>query len=360
MKEMLKDLLEAYSPSSQESLAIDVWDKYCSKIPKTTHTYSDKMGNSAWSWGNGKTKILLSAHLDEIALIVSSISEEGFITMNQFAGVDKNVLIGSQIVLMSKNGPVKAIAHSLPIHLQHATKSDNKVTEIYEVKFDVGASSKKEVEELGIYIGCLGVLDRNINLEFGKSGKFYGNALDDKIGVYTIFKVLNDLANDENSYKLEDKFTLTILATTQEESGLRGAIRASRNINPDISIDLDVTHANDCKLFSGERFGNIKLGQGVVIEFGQDKSRRLANLFIDLAEKHDVKYQTGVARCGGTNTNAIELNTSDCETMLLSIPLLSMHTQNETMHWDDVNGTVELIKYYLKTFDAAEKEGQWI
>lgn len=350
MKEMLKDLLEAYSPSSQESLAISVWNDYCSKIPDTIHSYSDKMGNSAWSWGNGKTKILLSAHLDEIALIVSSISEEGFVTMNQFAGVDKNVLIGSQIVLMSKKGPVKAIAHSLPIHLQHATKSDNKVTEIYEIKFDVGASSKKEVEDMGIFVGCLGVLDRNINLNFGNSGKFYGNALDDKIGVYTIFKVLSDIANDENYKSLKDEITLTILATTQEESGLRGAIRASRNINPDISIDIDVTHANDCKLFSGERFGNIKLGSGVVIEFGQDKSRYIANSLINLAEKNNVKYQTGVSRCGGTNTNAIELNTSDCETMLLSIPLLSMHTQNETMHWDDVNSTIDLIKLYLKLF----------
>jgi aspartyl aminopeptidase len=219
-------------------------------------------------------------------------------------------------------------------------------------KKDVFPKSVKE-EKLIKYL-------ENKGVHLGSDYSVYFNSdINDKIGVYTIFKVLNDLANDENSYKLEDKFTLTILATTQEESGLRGAVRASRNINPDISIDLDVTHANDCKLFSGERFGDIKLGQGVVIEFGQDKSRRLANLFIDLAEKHDVKYQTGVARCGGTNTNAIELNTSDCETMLLSIPLLSMHTQNETMHWEDVNGTVELIKYYLKTFDTVEK-GQWI
>ena len=61
------------------------------------------------------------------------------------------------------------------------------------------------------------------------------------------------------------------------------------------------------------------------------------------ATLHNLKFQRGVARCGGTNTDAIQLNSRDCETMLVSIPNLSMHTQNETCDWRDVEDAIKII-----------------
>lgn len=340
-KKFLEEILNAYSPSGQEENAITVWNSWCSKLG-LKHYYQDKIGNSAWSWGDGPIKIMISGHLDEIAMAVGNITEEGYLVLKNMAGIDKKVLPGSQVVILGDKGPVKGIVQSLAIHLQHAEKVIDKVSEIHELKVDIGCENKEEVIEAGVWPGCLVVFERNINLDFGKN-KIHGNALDDKIGVFCVYEVLRRLTTEDNGPSLKNKITVIGVGAVQEESGLRGMTVASHNLNPDISIDLDVTHASNGGMYSTDKYGDVKLGKGTVIEFGQDKSRRLAKDMIKIAKENNIPFQTSVARCGGTNTDAIQLYSADCETMLLSLPLTSMHTPNETMNWIDIEATINLL-----------------
>ena len=212
------------------------------------------------------------------------------------------------------------------------------------MKVDVGAESKEEVEEMGISVGSPVVFKRNVYMNLGKN-RLTGNALDDKAGTYVTYEVLKYFK--EHEAELPKNITLIGLACTGEESGLRGAIMSSKNINPDISIDFDVTFAN-IGLFKDDEYGKISLGKGPVIEYGQDKSRKLSDKLKEIAKENNIPYQVQVSRSGGTNTDEIQLMSRDCETTLISLPLSSMHTQNETMDWRDIKNSIELVIKYIK------------
>jgi endoglucanase len=344
----MEEILSAKSPSSVENEGIKVWDNFMSGLHGFTHTYEDNIKNSGWSIGHGSEKVLLSGHIDEIALSVISIDSDGFITLASMAGADKKCLPGSKLLVLADSGKwIPGIIHKAPLHIEHVEKTIDKVCNYKELKLDVGASSKEEVENMGIFPGSPVVFDRNIILEFGEN-KVVGNALDDKAAIYVISQVAAYLSELDVDNPIFYKYKFIFLAGTQEETGCRGLTVASKNINPDISIDLDVTFACDGGLVtSGSAGGEVYLGKGPVIEFGPDKNREIALELVNLAKEKEIPYQRAFSRNGGTDTNTIQLSSKDCKTVLLSIPNMSMHTQNETCDWRDLGACVDLIISYF-------------
>ena len=341
-KEFLKKLLEAKSPSGVEKEAINVWDSEMESIG-LKHYYKDPIGNSGWSLGEGATKVLLSGHLDEVAMAVVKVDDDGYLGIANMAGIDKKCLPGSKVQVLSELGKwIPGIIQKAPIHVE---EDRDKAEKLESLVLDLGCESKSEVSELAIYPGCPIVHERNINLEFGQH-RLYGNALDDKIGVFITAEVARIMVSKATPELLE-KYTFIFLATTQEESGLRGAAVAAENIKPNISIDIDVTFATNGGLVSSSKYGEVKLGSGPVIEFGQDKDRDTSIHLIQLASQLGISVQRGFARCGGTNTDEIQLNGGYCRTNLISIPNMSMHTPNETCDWRDVEGAIKLISGYF-------------
>ena len=169
----------------------------------------------------------------------------------------------------------------------------------------------------------------------------------DKAGIFICLRIIQQLVHYKSTW--DKKYTVIFLAATQEETGLRGAKVAASAINPDISIDFDVTFAcNNGRGVKREKYGNIKLGEGGVIQFGPDKSERLNSILIDAAEHNDIKYQRGVSRAGGTNTSAIQLAAADCETTLISIPNKDMHTPVELVSKDDIESIISLVSLVIE------------
>ena len=343
-KQFLKKLLETPTPSGLETLGLKAWEDEMSAIGN--RYYQDKSGNLAFSLGTGPVKVLLSGHIDEICMAVRFITKDGFLVPTGMGGIDKKVLPGRNVLVMRgydvMGGTIEGIVHKPAIHIEYGEeKLKEKAYDLDDMRIDIGAESKEEIiEEYGIRIGSLIVPGRHINLEFGKT-KLHGNSLDDKAGVFVVSEVLRNLSACSGEW--ETKYTIIGLACTGEESGLLGAHRAAHQINPDISIDLDVTHANHGGQYPEEKYGDIKLGSGVVLEYGQDKSRRLNSLLRKVAVEGEIKTQDSVSRIGGTNTAKFYLESADAETTLLSLPLLSMHTPVETMDWRDIKGAIDLL-----------------
>ncbi len=111
-KDFLKELLSTHSPSGYEKEAVDVFSKYVAPFSK--HEFSDKVGNAAFSVGKGNIKLMLSAHVDEIALQVQNIDDKGFIHFISDGGVDKKVLLGSTVIIHTANGPIHGVIGELP------------------------------------------------------------------------------------------------------------------------------------------------------------------------------------------------------------------------------------------------------
>lgn len=342
----LKKLLEAPSPSGIETAALDVFKN---EMKDFRTFYYDKMGNTAYAYGDGDTYILLSGHIDEVSCRVSYIADNGIISMLPVGGPDGKVFISSHINILTDDGTlIDGIVEKKAIHCEEADDR-KKVDEIHKMKINVGAESKAEVESMGIHIGSPIIYSRNTNMNFGKN-QICSQGLDDKIGVFIASEIMKRLKDDyDYAYRGHfpswgDKYTVICLAAVQEETGLRGANVAAAAINADVSIDFDVTFANDgdVKLDKG-KYGDLKLGNGGVIQYGPDKSDRLNRILVGTGIEKDIKFQMNATRAGGTNTNAIQLRSKDCETTLMSIPNRSMHTSVEVVDWRDVQSIVDIV-----------------
>jgi endoglucanase len=258
-KEFLKKLLETPSPSGIEELGLKVWEERMKGVG--TPFYKDKMGNTAYSIGSGPLKVMFSAHIDEIAMSVGYITDSGFIIPKNMGGVDKKVLPGSAVLILREPNleSIEGVVHKNPIHIEYQEeKLKNKVLDFDDFRIDIGAESKEEVETLGIHVGSPIVHGRIINLDFG-SHRVHGNSLDDKAGVFVVSEVMERLAEYTGQVEWKQKYTVIGCACVGEESGLLGAHKAARQINPDISIDLDVLHAADTELYDKTKYGEIKL-----------------------------------------------------------------------------------------------------
>lgn len=333
--ELLRDLCLALSPSGSEERATSVWDSYCSNIEGSKHFYTDKIGNSGWSLGNGPIKVMLSGHIDEVQARVQDISEDGMITIISTGGIDAKALLSSSVLLLGDNDVIKGFIGKKPIHLDYEDKGDIKLENF---RVDVGATSKAEVEDMGIRVGTIVVYDRRWE-EIGKDGDIIvATGLDDKVGVYISYEILNRLSTWSDKSWM-DKYTVMAVSMTQEETGCRGAGIAAHNINPDISIDFDVTFCNDGGLGISSKTGNVKLGKGGVIDYGPDKSERINKLLRETPFSH----QAISGRAGGTNTHAIQDEAMDCETTIMSIPNRNMHTSVEMVSKKDVESIINSV-----------------
>ena len=335
----LKTLLKTTSVSGHEFKAVSVYEEYMKQF-STKVLFSkqkDNIGNSIFSVNHKKDqkKIMISGHIDEIGLQVQYITNEGFIKVIRVGGVDLKTLPGSKVIIYGKNGPVMGIIGKEAIH----TESDrNSIIPLKNLKIDIGVNNKEDAESLVEIGDPITFYDKPI-FGFGKDEKLViSKGLDDKIGVFITSEVLKKLSNESNLNS-----SIYGVAMTQEEVGLRGAMVLSKNLNPDISIDIDVTFATDDLYTNYEEYGDVQLGKGCVICFGPDKSSRLCKLMKSIAKEKEIKHQVIATNCGGTNTCVIQENSFNCETVLISIPIRNMHTQVEMINMDDVNSAIDLI-----------------
>ena len=334
-------LLRTPSPGGHEREALDVFIEkvrtYLDQEPET-----DNFGNTYFKAGHGDIKILLSGHIDEVHAMVTNISDDGMIAIGQAGGIDKKDLVASKVILLrDDHQTVEGAVIKLPIHLEYREETTDEVNTFDKLRVDIGAETKQQVIDAGIHPGTPVMYQRDYIPDFGEN-RLLGTGLDDKIGLFVAEEIFADIINPKHYPRdWQEKYTVYCLAATQEELGCRSVCVAARRINPDISIDFDVTFATDGDLgIDKNKYCDIKLGKGVVISYGGDKSNRLNSIFKSGPYNHQ---EAAGGRAGGTNTSNIQLFSNDCETTLLSIPNRSMHTRVEVCDWRDVQSAVDKV-----------------
>jgi endoglucanase len=350
-KEFLQNLLTAYSPSGYEKNATSVFEDYMGTFD-ANHEFTDKVGNVCYSIGDGKVSIMLSGHVDEIALQIQHIDDKGFIHFVKDGGVDPKVLLGSTVMIMSSvtGKPVPGIIGKKPIHVEwHADDEKNKATQIKDMKIDIGVDTKEEAMAL-VGIGDP-IIIQDIPLEFGVN-RFVGRGLDDKVGVFIVGEVMKQLSmvgTRLNNVKVYG------VACVQEETTASGAVISAANINPDYSIDYDVTFATDDDYVKPEEWGNIKLGKGGAIAHGVNNNPSFTKMIKEVCKEHNIPYQEFVAPSHGTDTLYIKQASSDCATQLLSIPNRNMHTQVEMCDYRDLKSLIDMtVATIMKINDSVK------
>jgi len=344
-KQFLHALMSAPSPSGFESPCVELFDRHLAGWARKE--YSDNTGNSVFSIGsdNAPIKIMISAHIDEIAMLVQNIDDKGFIHFVGDGGVDKKTLPGSRVKIITSNGYVYGVIGKAPIHVEKGEER-NKVMEIKDMKIDIGVESKESAAAL-VSIGDPILVDVE-PVDIGEH-RVTGRGLDDKAGIFVVGEVVKELYR----HNLK-KVKVYAVACTQEETTASGAIISGANINPDYSIDFDVTFATDDGHVDANDWGDIKLGKGGAIAHGTNCFPPLVKLIKEECVDKGIPFQEFVAPDCGTDTIYIKQASSNAKTTLLSIPNRNMHTATEVCDYRDLQSLVDMTVAAILRID---KEG---
>lgn len=334
-KKFLFDYLNNASPTGFEQSGQQIWLDY---IKPYINDYMVDVYGTAVGIINpkGTYKVVIEAHADEISWFVNYITDEGYIYVRRNGGSDHQIAPSMRVNIYGAKGIVKGVFGWPAIHVRDAAKEETPT--LKNIFIDIGAESKKEVEEMGVHVGSVAVFQDEL-IELNKN-YLTGRALDNRMGGYMIAEVARRL--QENKKKLP--FCLYVVNAVQEEIGLRGAEMISRRLKPDLAICTDVTHDTQSPMYNKKESGNMKCGGGPVLCYGPAVQNNVLKMIIDVAQKKKIPFQRqAVSRSTGTDTDSFAYSSEGVASALISLPLKYMHTTVETVHKEDVENVINLI-----------------
>jgi tetrahedral aminopeptidase len=334
-KKFLFDYLNNASPTGFESPGQQIWLDYLK--PFIDDYMIDVYGTAVGIVNpKAKYKVVIEAHADEISWFVNYITDDGYIYVRRNGGSDHQIAPSMRVNIHTDKGLVKGVFGWPAIHVRDAGREE--APSLKNIFIDIGAASKKEVEAMGVHVGCVAVFEDEL-MELNKNF-LVGRALDNRMGGYMIAEVTRRL--HENKKKLP--FGLYVVNAVQEEIGLRGAEMISRRIKPDLAICTDVTHDTQSPMYNKKESGNLKCGLGPVVCYGPAVQNNVLKMIIDVAQKKKIPFQRqAVSRSTGTDTDSFAYSAEGVASALISLPLKYMHTTVETVHKEDVENVINLI-----------------
>ena len=334
MLELLKELCRLNGVSGAEDPVRNFIQTQAQ--PYADSLRSDALGNLiVFKRGKKSTgnKLLLAAHMDEVGVIVTRITEEGFLKFDFVGGVDRRVAIGKPVVLGENEIP--GLIGLKAIHLV-SREEEEKVPKTDALYIDLGAKDREEAEKLvppGTYGSFVGPPQ-----EFGQ-GFLKAKAIDDRIGCAIMLELLKeDLPLD-----------VTFAFTAQEEVGTRGAFGSAFSVSPEVALVLETTTAADLPGVEGAR-RVCAPGKGPVISYMDGATIYDRDLFENLrrlAEEHGIPWQTKEYIAGGNDARTIQRSRSGVRVAALSAAVRYLHAPATVGSLADFENMWKLTRLFL-------------
>jgi len=293
----------------------------------------DKIGNLIVQKNRSEQgpKIMLAAHMDEVALMITDLTADGLLKFRPVGGIDSRILVSKPVKINSLVGVIGAKA----IHLQKPQERQQalKIDQLY---IDIGAKTKEEAEKqvkLGDYAYFL------TKTEPLGEGYLKGKAFDDRVGCY----VLSEIFKKDYSLNLVGAYTV------QEEVGLRGAKVAAYHVQPDFAIVLEGTIAADM-IHLEEHEWVTELGKGPALSIMDHTTLynpKLIEQVAQLAKNNEIPLQFRRGNSGGNDAGKIHLSREGIPTIAISVPCRYIHSTASIISEDDVKNTISLIDLIL-------------
>ncbi len=342
----LEEYLNNAAPTGYESNGQKIWMKYLK--PYVDEFITDNYGTAVGVINpDKKFKVVIEGHSDEISWYVNYITDNGLIYVIRNGGSDHQIAPSKWVNIHTKKGIVKGVFGWPAIHVRdHAKEAPPKIDNIF---IDIGAKDKKEVEKMGVHVGC--VITYPDSFHILNKNKFVCRAIDNRAGGFMIAEVARLLK--ENKDKLP--FCLYVTNSVQEEIGLRGAEMITNTLKPDVAIVTDVTHDTSTPMIEAKKQGDAKIGKGPVVTYAPAVQNNLREKIISIAEKNKIPYQRlASSRYTGTDTDAFAYSNGGVPSALISLPLRYMHTTVEMVQKEDVENVIRLIYETLKNIKSNE------
>lgn len=341
--ELLKKLSEARGISGRENtvraIILDEIRPFAEQIDITP------LGNII-AYRKGKKpapkKLMISAHMDEVGLIVTHITDEGLLKFGTVGGINRRVLPGKSVTVGEN---VHGVVGVKPIHLLKKDEAEKSVP-VDELYIDIGALTREEAETT-VKPGDEVTFDSVFDTE---NGTVKGRALDDRAGC----AILIELMKNEPEY--DTVFTFVV----QEEVGLHGAKTAAFAAEPDAAIVVESTTAADVPGVDEEK-QVCHLGRGPVISFMDRRTiydRGYYRMAFEAAERAGVKCQAKQAVAGGNDAGVIHVSRGGVRTIAVSLPCRYLHSAVGVISQEDFLAAPKLIARLAEMIEEERPESE--
>ena len=334
MMDLLRELCAINGVSGDE-------DQVRAYIREKAQPYADSIRTDALGnlivFKKGKksagNKLLLAAHMDEVGIIVTHVTEEGYLKFDFVGGVDRRVAIGKSVVLGEKQIP--GIIGLKAIHLV-SREEQKKTPKTDSMYIDIGAKNKETALELvqpGTYGAFVGAPE-----EFG-DGFLKAKAIDDRVGCAVMLSLLKE----------ELPMDVTFAFTAQEEVGTRGAFGAAFSVSPEIALVLETTTAADLPGIEDHR-KVCAPGKGPVISYmdgGTIYDRRLFETLRGLAVEHEIPWQTKEYIAGGNDARTIQRTKAGVRVAAMSAAVRYLHAPASVGSVTDFENMLKLTRLFV-------------
>ncbi|MHA1320951.1 MAG: M42 family metallopeptidase [Promethearchaeota archaeon] len=292
---------------------------------------------------NGKEKILLDAHIDEIGFMVSHIEKNGFLRFVTIGGWDTRILLGQSVKVRSKVGELyHGIIGSKPPHIT-SLEERRKLVKISGMYIDMGMNSIEEVTKNNVLIGVTGTLFSPF-VDF-PNNMVRGKAFDDRTGCNVLIHILR-LLKENSSFKDTVLFNFAV----QEEIGGRGAITGAFNLKPTLALAIENTTAADVPGIKDAVIPSY-IGKGPAITVA-DKSiisnPKVNDRLVRNAEIDNIPYQYKKPMSGGTDAGKIHISREGVPSSVVSVPCRYIHSPTSLLKLDDILSTINLINAFIR------------
>ncbi len=279
--------------------------------------------------GESDYTIMLDAHIDQIAMVVTDIDDNGFLTVSNAGGIDIRSLPSRPVTVHGKE-KISAVFCSTPPHLANGEAQYN---DISKIKIDTLLASKaKEIISVGDYVTFCGK-------PFEMGELLCGRSFDDRAAIACLLELAERLS--QKTLPCNIAFVLS----DGEELGLRGSRTASFKVNPQEAIAIDVSFGDGPDIPKDECG---ELGKGGMIGISPTLNNELSKKLIKLAKENNIPYQLEImGETTGTNADMISISREGVKTSTLSIPLRNMHTEVETLNIKDLYSVCDLLEKYI-------------
>lgn len=331
-EDLLKTLLEVPSVSGDEFAIQKVLKEHMGYFPEVE---TDSIGDSAYILhGVGEKRILMTSHIDEIGLLVTGATGDGFLKVTNSGGFAAKLYAGHAVQIRTENGTVYG---SVVVTSKMLKDSEFSVS---DVLIDIGAKTKEEALS-HVRLGDSVVFDTNIRPLL--NNRISARGLDDKSGVYVVMETMKRMREKQH------QATIIGAGTVGEETSKHGAGWVASRVEPTEAIVVDVTYTSDYDGMRDAEWGEVELGKGPVLCINPICDREINQKLMELAKEKGIPYQVEVS--GGrscTDADEIHMVGKGVPVALVSIPLRYMHSPAEVADRKDLENAIELLTAYLE------------
>ncbi len=339
LSENLEKLSNAYGVTGREGevreLMIKLMKPYVDKV------VVDKLENVIGIKDGEKNspKIMIAAHMDEVGLMVKTITKEGFLQFTKMGGIDDRILPAQKVMVLTRKSALPGIIGSKPPHIQKEEER-KKIIALDELFIDVGAENRESALALSVAIGDPVVFD--VKFSRLRGDVVMGKAFDNRAGCVALIEALKLLKDDD--------YAICAVGTVQEEVGLRGVTTAAFGVDPDIALVLDVCIAGDVPGVR-EFDTSVKIGKGpslMISDSGLVTHPKILRWLIESAEEEKIPVQLESAQAGSTDAARIYLTKQGIPSGNISIPTRYIHSPVAMLSIKDIDSSAKLTVAAIK------------